>query len=82
MKNVWEKSYHSNGNKTGNKIGLISTLTSSFLGNQFDSLYYRAVLNFKGKSLDVIIKLPEENLHEISQWKNNIFKAFNLWDIL
>ena len=56
----------------------IGTLTSSFPGNQFDPLYYIAMLKFKDKSLKYIkgdfntmIKL-----HETSWWKNNIFKVF------
>ena len=59
------------------------TVTSSFLGNQFGSLYYRAMLKFKDKSLKcnkvnlrVKLNLSEDTLYEISWWKNNIFKAF------
>ena len=60
----------------------IGTLTSSFLGNQFGPLHYRAMLKFKDKSLkhnrgnfSAIIKLSEDTLHEIS-WSKNIFKLF------
>ena len=35
----------------------IGTLTSSFPGNQFGPLYYRAMLKFKDKSLKNIIKV-------------------------
>ena len=61
----------------------IGTLTSSFPGNQFGPLYYRAMLKFKDKSLrynkgnfNAVIKLFEDTLHEISWWKKNIFKVF------
>ena len=61
----------------------IGTLTSSFPENQFGSLYYRAMLKFKDKSLkynkgnsNAVIKLSEDTLHEISWWKKNIFKVF------
>ena len=60
----------------------IGTLTSSFPGNQFGPLYYRAMLKSKDKSLkynkgnfNAIIKLPEDTLHDISWWKKNIFKV-------
>ena len=64
--------------------GFICTLTSSFPGNQFGPLYYRAMLKFKDKSLkynkgnfNTVIKLSEDTLHEyISWWKNNIIKVF------
>ena len=61
----------------------IGTLTSSFPGNQFGPLYYRAMLKMKNKSLrynkgnfNAVIKLSEDTLHEIAWWKKNIFKAF------
>ena len=61
----------------------IGTLTSSFPGNQFGPLYYRAMLKFKDKSLkynkgnfNVVITLSEDTLHEISWWKKNIFRVF------
>ena len=61
----------------------IGTLTSSFPGNQFDPLYYRAMLKFKDKSLkynkgnfNAVIKLSEDTLHEVSWWKKNIFKVY------
>ena len=51
----------------------IGTLTSSFPGNQFGLLYYKAMLKFKDKSLrhnkgkfNAITKLPEDTLHEVS----------------
>ena len=51
----------------------IGTLNSSFSGNQFGSLYYRAMLKFKDKFLkynkdnfNAVIKLSEDTLHEIS----------------
>ena len=60
----------------------IGTLTSSFPGNQFGPLYYRAMLKFKDKSLkynkgnfNAVIKLSEDTLHEILWWKKNIFKV-------
>ena len=50
----------------------IGTLTSSFPGNQFDPLYYRAMLKFKDKSLkhnkgnfNAVIKLSEDTLYKI-----------------
>ena len=61
----------------------ICTLTSSFPGNQFGPLYYRAMLKLKDKSLkynkgnfNAVIKLSEDTLYEIAWWKKNIFKAF------
>ena len=61
----------------------IGTLTSSFPGNQFGPLYYRAMLKFKDKSLkynqgdfNAVIKLSEDTLHEFSWWKKNVFKVF------
>ena len=61
----------------------MGTLTSSFPGNQFAPLYYRAMLKLKDKSLkynkgnfNAVIKLSEDALHEITLWKKNIFKAF------
>ena len=61
----------------------IGNLTSSFPGNQFGPLYYRAILKFKYKSLkyskgnfNAVIKLSEDTLHEILWWKKNIFKVF------
>ena len=61
----------------------IGTLTSSFLGNQFGPLYYRAMLKLKDMSLkfnkgnfNAVIKLSEDTLYEIAWWKKNIFKAF------
>ena len=61
----------------------ISTLTSSFPGNQFGPLYYRTMLKLKDKSLkynkgnfNAVIKLSEDTLYEIAWWKKNIFKAF------
>ena len=54
----------------------IGTLTSSFSGNEFGALYYRATLKVKDKSLkcdkgiiNAIRKLSENTLHEISWWK-------------
>ena len=51
----------------------IGTLTSSFPGNQFGPLYYRAILKFKDKFLkysegnfNVITTLSEDTLHEMS----------------
>ena len=62
----------------------IGTLTSSFPGNQFGPLYYRAMLKMKGKSLkyskgnfNAVIKLSKDTLYEISWLTKNIFKAFN-----
>ena len=64
-------------------VSFIGTLTSSFPGNQFGPLYYRAMLKSKDKSLkynkgnfNAVIKLSEDTLHEISWWKNNVFKVF------
>ena len=61
----------------------IGTLTSSFPGNQFGPLYYRAMLKFTDKSLkynkgnfNAVVKLSEDTLHEISWWKKNMFKVF------
>ena len=61
----------------------IGTLTSSFPGNQFGPLYYRAMLKLKDKSLkynkgnfNAVIKLSEDALYEIAWWKKNIFKVF------
>ena len=61
----------------------IGTLTSSFPGNQFGPLYYRAMLTLKDKSLkynkgnfNAVIKLSEYALYEIAWWKKNIFKVF------
>ena len=61
----------------------IGTLTSSFPGNQFGPLYYRAMLKLKDKSLkynkgnfNAVIKLSEDTFYEIACWKKNIFKAF------
>ena len=61
----------------------IGTLTSTFPGNQFGPLYYRAMLKLKDKSLkfnkgnlNAVIKLYEDTLCEIVWWKKNIFKAF------
>ena len=61
----------------------IGSLTLSFPGNQFDPLYYRAMLKLKSKSLkynkgnfNALIKLSEDTLYEIARWKKNIFKAF------
>ena len=64
----------------------IGTLTSSFPGNQFGQLYYRAMLKCKDKSLKYnkgnfnalikLIKLSEDTLHEMSRWKKNVFKVF------
>ena len=61
----------------------ICTLTSSFPGNQFGPLYYRAMLKLKDKSLkynkgnfNAVIKLSEDALYEIAWWKKNIFKVF------
>ena len=61
----------------------IGTLTSSFPGNQFGSLYDRAMLKLKDKPLkynkgnfNAVIKLSEDTLYEIAWWKKNIFKAF------
>ena len=60
----------------------IGTLTSSFLGNQFGRLNYRAMLKLKDRSLkynkgnfNAVIKLPENTLYETAWWKKNIFKA-------
>ena len=64
-------------------VSFIGTLTSLFPGNQFGPLYYRAMLKSKDKSLkynkgnfNAVIKLSEDTLHEISWWKNNVFKVF------
>ena len=61
----------------------IGTLTSSFPGNQFGPLYYRAMLKLKDKSLkcnkenfNAVIKLSEDALYEIAWWKKNILKVF------
>ena len=61
----------------------IGTLTSSFPGNQFGPLYYRAMLKLKDKSLkynkgnfNAVIKLSEDSLYEIAWWTKNIFKVF------
>ena len=61
----------------------IGTLTSSFPGNQFGPLYYRATLKLKDNSLkynkgnfNAVIKLSEDTLYEIAWWKKNILKAF------
>ena len=61
---------------------IIDTLASTIQGNQFDPLYYRAMLKFKEKSLNytkgdsnAIIKFSEDTFHEISWWKKNIFKV-------
>ena len=61
----------------------IGTLTSSFPGNQFGPLYYRAMLKLKDKSLkynkgnfNAVITLSEDALYEIAWWKKNIFKVF------
>ena len=58
-----------------------ATLTSSFAGNQFGPLHYRAMLKFKDKSLrynkgtfSSRTKLSEDSLHEITWWRKNIFK--------
>ena len=63
----------------------IGTLTSSFPGNQFGPLYHRAMSNFKDKSFkynkgnfNVIIRLSEDTLHEISWWKRIYPKCLNL----
>lgn len=52
---------------------IIDTLTSTFQGNQFDPLCYRAILKFKEEPLNynkgdsnAIIKLSEDTFHEIS----------------
>ena len=50
------------------------TVTSSFQGNQLESLYYRAILKSKKGMQYAIIKLSE-TLHEISWWKNNTYKV-------
>ena len=50
----------------------IGTLTSSFPGNQFDQLHYRAMLKSSDKSLKHnkgnlnAVKLSEDTLYEIS----------------
>ena len=61
----------------------IGYLTSLFPGNQFDPLYYRAMLKLKDKSVkynkgnfNTVIKMSEDILYEIAWWKKNIFKAF------
>ena len=61
----------------------IGTLTSSFPGNQFGPVYYRAMLKMKGKSLkyskgnfNAVITLSKDTLYEISWLKKNISKAF------
>ena len=63
----------------------ISTLTSSFPGNQFGPLYYRAMLKLKDKSLkynkenfNALIKLSEDALYETAWLKKNISKVFKL----
>ena len=56
----------------GEFASFIGTLTSSFPGNQFDQLHYRAMLKFKDKSLKHnksnlnAVKLSEDTLYEIS----------------
>ena len=61
----------------------ISTLTSSFTGNQFGPLYDRSMLKLTDKPLkynkgnfNAAIKLSEDTLYEIAWWKKNVFKAF------
>ena len=60
----------------------IGTLRSSFPENQFDPLYYRAMIKLKDKSLkynkgnfNAVIKLSEDTLYETLWWKKNIFKS-------
>ena len=60
----------------------IGTVTPSFSGNQFGSLYYRAMLKLKDNSLkynkgnfNAVIKFSEDTLSEKSWWNKNIFKA-------
>ena len=60
----------------------IGTVTPSFSGNQFGSLYYRGMLKLKDNSLkynkgnfNAVIKFSEDTLSEISWWNKNIFKA-------
>ena len=66
-------------------VSVIGTLTSSFSGNRFSTLYFRAMLKFKDKFLkynkgnfNAIIKLSEDTLHEISLCKKNILKKFKI----
>ena len=63
----------------------IGTLTSSFPGNQFGPLYYRAMLKFKDKSLkynkgnfNAVIKLSEDTLPKYHCGKRMYSKCLNL----
>ena len=63
----------------------IGTLTSSFPGNQFGPLYYRAMLKLKDKSLkynkgnfNAVIKLSENTLHKYHGGKGTNSKCLNL----
>ena len=67
--------FHSNETKLTIKAfaSAVGSLPSTFPGDQFDPLYYRAMLKFKEKSLkynkdnfNAITKLSEDTLHEVS----------------
>ena len=67
----------------------ISTLTSSFPGNQFDPLYYRVMLKFKDKSLkynkvnfNAVTKLSGDTLNKTPWWKKNLKLASQFTQML